>query len=113
MNGVGVEANGHGDLPDVDAIPSHPLGVKPSGNGLLATQNLRPAMGAFAFLPDEMIVLLLETFDASCLKSLGATCKALYAFTRIEDLWKALFIEYDCSPYSTLYLYINIYVYTF
>ncbi|EKV16507.1 Cyclin-like F-box [Penicillium digitatum] len=75
-----------------EAIPSHPLGVKPSGNALLATWSLRNAMGIFQHLPDELILLLLEAFDGPSLLRIGRTCKAFYAFTRAEELWKALFV---------------------
>ncbi|PGH28747.1 hypothetical protein GX50_08504 [[Emmonsia] crescens] len=78
---------------DVDVIPPHPLGVKPSGNALTATHNIRHAIGSLAVLSDELIILLLECLDSASLLRLGATCKALYAFTRAEELWKALFIE--------------------
>ncbi|RMX93937.1 hypothetical protein D0867_04087 [Hortaea werneckii] len=36
---------------------------------------------------------LLETFEAPDLLRLGGTCRALYAFTRSEELWRALFVE--------------------
>jgi hypothetical protein len=75
-----------------EAIPSHPLGVKPSGNALLATWSLRDAIGTFRLLPDELILLLLEYLDGSSLLGIGRTCKAFYAFTRAEELWKALFV---------------------
>ena len=75
-----------------DAIPYHPLGVKPSGNGLIAEWTLRTAAGNLATLPDELILLLLEYLDCFSLLRLGAACKALYAFTRSEGLWKRLFI---------------------
>ncbi|OAX77547.1 hypothetical protein ACJ72_08154 [Emergomyces africanus] len=78
---------------DVDVIPPHPLGVKPSGNALTATHNIRHAIGSLDVLSDELIILLLECLDSTSLLRLGATCKALYAFTRAEELWKALFIE--------------------
>ncbi|PGH05434.1 hypothetical protein GX51_02958 [Blastomyces parvus] len=88
-----------GDMPtdvdcdvDVDVIPSHPLGIKPSGNALTATHNIRHAIGSLALLSDELIIVLLECLDSTSLLRLGATCKALYAFTRAEELWKALFI---------------------
>lgn len=77
----------------VEAIPSHPLGVKPSGNALLADWSLRDAIGTFRRLPDELILLLLEDLDSASLLSIGRTCKALYAFTRAEEIWKALFIR--------------------
>ena len=92
--------NGAEPVPDAlsepkqpEAIPAHPLGVKPSGNGLMATWTLRSSIGYLQALPDEMILSLLETLDSASLRALGSTCKALYAFTRSEELWKALFIE--------------------
>lgn len=77
----------------VEAIPSHPLGVKPSGNALLATWSLRDALGSFTQLPDELILLLLEWLEGTSLLHIGRTCKAFYAFTRAEELWKALFVR--------------------
>jgi hypothetical protein len=80
--------------PDIEqAIPSHPLGVKPSGNKYTATKNARVAIGTFQILPDEVLVILLEYLDSRLLRHLGSTCKALYAFCHSDDLWKALFIE--------------------
>lgn len=75
------------------SIPPHSLGVKPSGNQYAATSNARHAIGLFRILPDELIGILLEYFGSSTLMSLGSTCKFLSAFCRVEDLWKALFIE--------------------
>lgn len=77
----------------VEVIPSHPLGVKPSGNALLATSNLRSAIGTWQLLPDELILMLLECLDGASLLAFGRTCKAFYAFTRAEELWKSLFIR--------------------
>lgn len=76
------------------AIPPHPLGIKPAGNVYTSVHNLKSAAGYFAWLPDELIVESLEYLDARSLLQVEATCKALYAFTRFEDLWKRLFIEY-------------------
>ncbi|WEW59998.1 hypothetical protein PRK78_005480 [Emydomyces testavorans] len=86
------------DLPET--IPAHPLGVKPSGNGLTASWTLRSSIGYFGILPDELISLLLESLDAKALRNLGGTCKALYAFTRSEELWKGLFIEASLSDFT-------------
>jgi hypothetical protein len=86
--GLMVEA---GDTPVF--IPSHPLKVKPSGNKYSATRDARDAIGTFQILPDEVLALVLEYFDSRSLRHLGSTCKALYAFSRLEDLWKALLIE--------------------
>ncbi|KAH8694116.1 putative F-box and JmjC domain protein [Talaromyces proteolyticus] len=76
-----------------EAVPCHPLGVKPSGNALVATSNLRNAIGNFNLLADDVVLVLLEYLDAPSLLKLGRTCKALYAFTRSEDIWKTLLIR--------------------
>jgi hypothetical protein len=84
------------DLPQTDAgdaVPCHPLGVKPSGNALVAASNLRDALGNLGALPDEVVLMVLEWLDPSSLLKLGRTCKALYAFTRSEDIWKTLLIR--------------------
>ncbi|KAG8624862.1 hypothetical protein KVT40_006613 [Elsinoe batatas] len=76
----------------------HPLGVRPSGNAYLAPRNAKKAAGGFAILPDELIAILLESLDAPSLLRLGGACRALHAFTRNEELWRALFTE--SSPQS-------------
>lgn len=76
-----------------DAVPCHPLGVKPSGNAYVAALNLRDALGSLGALTDEIILMILELLDPSSLLKLGRTCKALYAFTRSEDIWKTLLIR--------------------
>lgn len=78
----------------VIAVPPHPLGIKPAGNAYTSDGNLKSAAGSLAYLPDELIVQILEFLDATSLLKLGKTCKALYAFAQFEELWKALFIEY-------------------
>ncbi|KAF2662922.1 F-box domain-containing protein [Lophiostoma macrostomum CBS 122681] len=75
------------------AVPPHPLNVKPAGNAFTASENLKSHCGAFARLPDELLNHILESFDADALVRLGSTCKALYAFTRLDELWRTLFIE--------------------
>jgi hypothetical protein len=81
--------------PDESAtIWSHPLGIRPSGNAFTASTNLKAAIGTFALLPDEILTQFLEYLDAQDLLRLGGTCRALHGFTRSEELWKALFIEY-------------------
>ncbi|KAL2867118.1 putative F-box and JmjC domain protein [Aspergillus lucknowensis] len=87
------DEDGLDDTDTADVIPGHPLGVKPSGNALFAARNLRNAIGTIGLLPDELVLILLEFFDCSDLLRLGRTCKAFYAFTRAEDLWKTLFIR--------------------
>ncbi|KAK6433241.1 hypothetical protein LTR95_010584 [Oleoguttula sp. CCFEE 5521] len=81
------------DEKDASLVKRHPLGVRPSGNALTAERNCKTACGPFARLPDELLSHLLESLDASALLRLGAGCRQLHAFTRNEELWKALFIE--------------------
>ncbi|KAB8606265.1 hypothetical protein FH972_025894 [Carpinus fangiana] len=80
-------------------VPKHPLGVRPLGNLYDATEpNIRTKCGTMALLPDELIIQILELLDARDLVHLGSACRAFYALTRSDDLWKALFIE--CPPRS-------------
>lgn len=74
-------------------VRRHPLGVRPSGNALTASTNCKSSAGSFALLPDELLMHLLETLQVPHLLRIGATCKALHAFTRSEELWRTLFIE--------------------
>lgn len=74
------------------ALPSHPLGIKPAGNAYTASGNIKSRCGLFAQLPDELLSHIFESFDADTLIRLGGTCRALYAFTRLDDLWRALFV---------------------
>ncbi|KAI9852415.1 MAG: hypothetical protein M1838_000733 [Thelocarpon superellum] len=80
--------------PADDALicPPHPLRIKPAGNVYTARGNLRAAAGVLHRLPDELLVAVLEHLDAPALLSIGSTCKALYAFAWLDELWKALFI---------------------
>jgi hypothetical protein len=80
-------------LSDGTLTKRHPLRVRPSGNALTAESNLKASCGLFALLPDELLVQFLEILNVPHLLRLGATCKALHAFTRNEELWRALFVE--------------------
>lgn len=74
-------------------IPSHPLGVKPSGNAFTSSANSKDNAGGFSRLPDELLFQLLEGLDSHQLLRLGSTCRMLFAFTRADELWRALFVE--------------------
>ena len=69
-------------------VPVHPLGIRPSGNAYAAKNNLKPAAGFLGALPDDILIQILEQLDAPALKHVGSLCKALYAFSRLDDLWK-------------------------
>lgn len=76
------------------AVPSHPLGVKPAGNAYTSSENIKAHCGSFARLPDELLSHIFESFDADVLLHLGSSCRALYAYTRLDELWRALFVRY-------------------
>jgi hypothetical protein len=76
------------------ALPSHPLGIKPAGNAYTASENIKSKCGSFARLPDDLLSHIFESFEADTLIRLGSTCRALYAFTRLDELWRALFVRY-------------------
>lgn len=89
------EATFHDDDEDVAvALPSHPLGIKPAGNAYTASENIKSRCGSFSRLPDELLGQIFESFDTDVLIRLGSTCRALYAFTRLDELWRALFVRY-------------------
>ncbi|KAI0482829.1 Clavaminate synthase-like protein [Xylariaceae sp. FL0804] len=76
------------------AVPVHPMGVKPLGNRFFASgPSARESLGFLGRLPDEMIQQLLEILDAQSLLRIGSACRFLYAFSQLDDLWKALFLE--------------------
>ncbi|KAL8774706.1 MAG: hypothetical protein Q9209_000645 [Squamulea sp. 1 TL-2023] len=66
----------------------------------MADQNIKTKAGAFALLPDELITQTMEWLDPLGLMQLGCTCKALYAFSRQEDLWKLLHQPFLCAHTS-------------
>jgi hypothetical protein len=83
------------------AVPAHPLGIKPAGNAYTSSENLKSRCGSFARLPEELLSHMLESFEADTLIRLGSTCRALYAFSRLDDLWRALFVGYvSCNVYT-------------
>ena len=75
-----------------NVVPHHPLHIKPSGNLYAASVNIKDKAGDLSFLPDEVLIQILEVLDSHSLCNIGQTCKALYAFSRLEDIWKTLFI---------------------
>jgi hypothetical protein len=81
------------DAEHATAVHRHPLGIRPSGNALTSDVNLKASAGHFALLPDELLASFLEILSPGDLLRLGGTCRALHAFTRNEELWRALFVE--------------------
>lgn len=90
---VATFENDDEDVAAATAVPSHPLGIKPAGNAYTASENIKSKCGLFASLPDELLSHILESFEADILISLGRTCRALYAYTRLDELWRALFVK--------------------
>jgi hypothetical protein len=89
----GVNTN-PGSLVESSSIPVHPLGVKPLGNQYFVSgPSARQALGSIGCLPDEMILQLLEYLQKESLRGLGSTCRFLYAFCQLDELWKTLFLE--------------------
>ncbi|KAH8675639.1 F-box domain-containing protein [Xylariales sp. PMI_506] len=87
----------------VDSIPVHPLGIKPLGNQYFVSgPSARHSLGVVGFLPDEMILHLLEYLDTESLKSLGGACRFLFAFCQLDELWKALYLELRATNHEIL-----------
>lgn len=73
---------------------THPLGLLPLGNQFLSeAPKARSFAGTFQFLPDEMLSVILECLDHESLRTLGYTCKFLFAFCHANELWKSCFLE--------------------
>ncbi|KAI2467736.1 Clavaminate synthase-like protein [Annulohypoxylon bovei var. microspora] len=82
-----------------DSIPVHPMGVKPLGNQYFVSgPTARQSLGPLGRLPDEMILQILEYLDTSSLENIGLTCRFLYAFCQLDELWKILFLETSFQP---------------
>ena len=87
--GLNTDGPGNGEMM-MTTVSVHPLGVKPLGNAYTANGNIRTKAGLFALLPDELITQTMEWLDPLFLLRCGSTCKSLYAFSRQDELWKAL-----------------------
>jgi F-box domain len=87
------------DIESNNCIPSHPLGVRPNGNAFVQDSaghpDLRPNLGLFSRLPDELISHFVEYLDVKDVLIIGGTCKAFYAFTTVDEIWRKFFEEYD------------------
>ncbi|KAI0395821.1 Clavaminate synthase-like protein [Xylariaceae sp. FL0594] len=94
-NGIDIVETGT----SLDSIPIHPMGIKPLGNQFFANgPNARQSAGIVGHLPDEMILHLFEHLDARSIQMLSSSCRFLYAFGQLDDLWKSLFIESHITP---------------
>lgn len=84
-------------------VSRHPLGVRPEGNALglanagkLRVQALGPLFGR---LTDELLVAILQELEnPRDLLRVGHTCKAMYAFSWFDELWKRKLHESGRTP---------------
>lgn len=74
-------------------VRSHRLGLRPSGNILTEPAHARENIGIFGTLPDEAVCILLEWLEDVDLLRLGTTCRAFFAFTSNDELWKKLMLQ--------------------
>ena len=81
------------DRDEPSTVVRHPLGVRPAGNALFADRDLRVSIGTFRRLPEELLAMLLAYLKPADLLRLGGTCRALFAYTRNDELWRAHFTE--------------------
>lgn len=81
--------------------PSHPLGVKPSGNALLVDQDVttrnktkEKLLGHLSKFPEDFLMELVTYVNAPRdLQSLGLASRILYAYTYDEELWRKLYTK--------------------
>ncbi|CDO94727.1 unnamed protein product [Kluyveromyces dobzhanskii CBS 2104] len=83
-------------IPAFTSVPTHPLGVKPSGNALIEgadpkeiKQVREKLLGSLAVLPEDVLIELITYIDdPKDLQSLGCSSRILYAYTYDEELWR-------------------------
>lgn len=78
-----------------DGPVSHPLGVQPEGNAHLLAVAPRAAIAKslgphFGSLQDSQLLSLFGFFDADGLRRIALCSKALYMFSRDDELWRGL-----------------------
>lgn len=81
--------------------PSHPLGVKPSGNALFESADLTKQakikdnlLGRLSRFPEELLMEFISYIDnPRDLHNLGCASRILYAYTYDEEHWRRLFIK--------------------
>ena len=78
-------------------VRPHPQGVRPSGNAVSVRSNAVSSMGFLAVLGDEILLSILSWLSIDDLRKLGSTCRALFAFTCHDELWKPLRLQQESS----------------
>ncbi|ANB15922.1 hypothetical protein AWJ20_3566 [Sugiyamaella lignohabitans] len=86
-------------------VTKHPLGVLPKGNALmlmggndtaLRLQTLGPYFGS---LPEEILMAILQEIESPLdLLHTGYACKALYAYSSFDELWKLMMYNQKHVP---------------
>lgn len=81
----------------------HPLGVRPIGNmyseDAACCIRQRSLGRHISLLPDDVLCRLLTFCDAASLRALALSSRACYAFSRDEDLWRALTLNTYASDF--------------
>lgn len=84
--------------PTKNTVQKHPLGVKPLGNQILASEgmlvDLANSTGPFfKHLPDEIVVAILSLLDKHSLLALSHVSKFFYAFATFEEIWRNIYTQ--------------------
>lgn len=77
-------------------VPKHPLGIKPSGNIILANGldlvKIGDSAGSlFKRLPDDIILNILGLLNKEDLQNCSKVSKFWYAYTSFDELWRNLY----------------------
>lgn len=79
----------------------HPCGVLPFGAALLRASPVAdarsPGLGAFAALPDELLLSVLGELSPKCLAALSTASRVFFAFATHEELWRAAALADFCG----------------
>ena len=88
-------------IPPFTSAPTHPLGVKPSGNALIESASQKDIkntskklLGNLSVLPEDLLIELISYIDdPKDLQSLGSCSRILYVYTYDEELWRKIYTK--------------------
>lgn len=99
------QAKHHGPTAFISSFTKpHPLGVRPSGNALLCADRAKAdplnTLGPlFGKLSEPLLMTILQEIESpDDLLHLGHTCKAMFAYTWSDELWKHIVYRFKRNP---------------
>ncbi|SCV04936.1 LANO_0G14708g1_1 [Lachancea nothofagi CBS 11611] len=80
--------------------PTHPLGIKPSGNAFFeedlkeVEKHKQKLLGKFGKFPEDLLIHLISFIESPRdLLALGSASRVFYAYTYSEELWRKFYVD--------------------